>query len=200
MHARTVHAHNVHMLEPQHTHACAHTHTHTRARAGTRFFPGLLSPARRRALDDAAHGWRSLGLQQMTPFERRTHLLQSNALPAPQLLLPASRDATRQAREAVRQGGGAPPPLAGSAGAQPGSAQHAAPLAAISQEAAPPLVAPKTAGGHGVAHLCELSACTLPAERFWELPASLINTSGGSHQQGGQRGRGRGAHGGKGAR
>lgn len=57
-----------------HARTSAHTYTHPPPAncAGTRFFPGLLSNNRRRVLDDAALGWRTAGLQQMSPFERHT--------------------------------------------------------------------------------------------------------------------------------
>ncbi len=40
--------------------------------AGGKFFPGYVNDRRRRALDDAALGWGTLGRQQMKPFDRQT--------------------------------------------------------------------------------------------------------------------------------
>ncbi|KAF5830433.1 DNA/RNA non-specific endonuclease [Dunaliella salina] len=150
------------------------------AAAGTRFFPGLVSNGGRRALDDAAHGFRALGLQQMRPFDRLT--LEQHMLPAPEAAqaphLTASSAASRQAREAIRL-----PSANNNTLAVPSTSGSTEEEGALSK-----VTVPKTKMGFGVVHLCEVESCRLPIERFWEGNSNSENSSsagGASRAKGG---------------
>ncbi|KXZ47785.1 hypothetical protein GPECTOR_33g667 [Gonium pectorale] len=104
--------------------------------AGTRFFPELLGEQRRReVLDVAAAGWRANGMAALKPFDRMTMKQAYAALPPPSGAV-IDVEASPAAPASV------PPAGSSVAPARP-----------------PP---PKTAGGAGVSHICEVNGCTLP--------------------------------------
>lgn len=125
--------------------------------AGAKFFQSYLTDDRRRATDETAVAWRQQGLAAMRTFDRQSLLTEQ----AP-LALPASSSATAPAAAPVPAG------RKTTAAAAAGTAAEAASSAAAQPLVPPPLPPPRTVGGRGAVHLCEHSACVLPAENFWQ--------------------------------
>ncbi len=153
------------------TSTCAHP-------AGTRFFPSFLSRERLAGLDWQAQRVRSSALAGMKVFDRQALV---DSVP-PQL---TSRGAATAAAAGPLLLESASSATLAASSAPAGLARAPSAPAAMVEVPPPP---PK-----GCRHLCDLVACRLPAERFWEK-------SGGGGNEGGGRGRSGSGGGGGGGR
>jgi hypothetical protein len=114
------------------------------------FFPSYFSTERRLALDDSSLAWQQIGLAELKQLKLAK---QSN-----HLLLPAPLG-----QQSLPQGE-----------AQPTSSSKALVEQA---ESLPPMVLTGP-GGRGAVHVCEHTACRLPAENWW------TSSKGSSKKQG----------------
>ncbi|KAJ9507830.1 hypothetical protein QJQ45_019267 [Haematococcus lacustris] len=114
--------------------------------AGTRFFPELLTEARRQVLSEAAQEWRQYGLQRMGTLDRQT-LIQGPQAP---LALPAPAEAVTACST-------------GSSGRKAGAVVRSS----KKQGASTDLSLPRTRSAAHALHLCEVTACQLPPPQTW---------------------------------
>ncbi len=134
---------------------------------GTRFFPEYLSRERVQGLDDRAQTVRTHALSAMKVLHRQQLLDYVH----PRLALPA--------------------PAADAAAAGASGAQPAEPTPVQAVVPTQPLPGPAKSV-RGCAHLCEVLACRLPPERFWENSRgggnkAVRDGSGGSGDRGSRK-------------
>lgn len=135
--------------------------------AGAKFFPGFVNDKRRAALDAAALSWQADGRSRLKVLDRMSVAEHHAALLPAQAAAPAATSRGNNSSKAAV----APP----------------APAAQDSVQRQQ-----KTVNGEGAVHLCDVLACKLPAERWWENNGS---GKGGSSSKGLPRS---GSRGGKG--
>ncbi|GBF90528.1 DNA RNA non-specific endonuclease [Raphidocelis subcapitata] len=143
--------------------------------AGARFFPGYVSERRRAAVDRAAVAWQEDGRRRMRILAR-AGLAQEQAVMLPERATVDAITASPQPTRSNNWGWGKKRDAAAAAAGGGGGADVV------------DVPVPKTSGGDGAIHVCELLACRLPPERWWE--------NNGQGPSGGRKGRGGGGGGG----